>query len=90
MDIVIRNLNPAIVKEVDEKAKKEGISRQEYLKNKIEKLSILNGITDREQEYRFYLDKMQQMMDQATNMMGQTTAQLNRNTITLNSLMEDD
>ena len=74
MDIMIRNLNPSIVKEIDEKAKNIGVSRQEYLKNRIENLSILDRITDREQEYRFYLDKMQQMMDQATNMMGETTA----------------
>lgn len=64
MDIVIRNLSPSTVQEMNSKAKELGISRQEYLKNKIEKLTFLERINDREREYRIYLDKMYQMMKQ--------------------------
>lgn len=83
MDIVIRNLSPSTVQEINNKAKDLGISRQEYLKNKMEKLTFLERINDREREYRIYLDKMYQMMKQ-------TRDQLEKNTDVLNLLMDDD
>src|SRR5699024_7780302 len=83
MDIVIRNINPSTVQDIDEKARDMDMSRQEYLKDMLENLTILEQINNREREYRVYLDKMYQMMKL-------TRDQLEKNTNTLNQLMEDD
>lgn len=83
VDILLRNINPSIVKELDEKAKKIGLSRQQFMKDIIENYTILNNINDREMEYRNHLEK-------ATKMMAVVGEQLEKNTEVINLLMEDE
>ncbi|MFD1926481.1 hypothetical protein ACFSFY_00140 [Sporosarcina siberiensis] len=40
MDLIIRNLNPATVRKLDELAKKNDSSRQEYLKEHFESFAV--------------------------------------------------
>ncbi|MEK4306881.1 MULTISPECIES: hypothetical protein [Oceanobacillus] len=83
MDLVIRNINPTILGEYSEKAKKVGKSRQEYLKDMIESYSILNNINDREREYKNQLELNSQLMMELKK-------SLDRNNSLLELLMEDD
>lgn len=83
MNVTIRNLKPSTVQDINEKAKQNNLSQQQYLKEMLEKMTFLDRINDREREYRIYLDKMYQMMRL-------TRDQLEKNTKALNLLMEDD
>lgn len=83
MDLVIRNLNPSIVKEIDEKAKNIGVSRQVYLKDLLENHTIMNDINDRELDYR-------ERLDVNTDIIEKVAVQLEKNNEILSVLMEDD
>jgi len=51
MDMVIRNLDVKSVQKLDEIAKQKGLSRQQFLKNYIETLSVIDSIKDSESKY---------------------------------------
>lgn len=51
MEIKIRDLAPSTVKSLDEKAKRNGMSRQQYLKNVIEKVANVDSFYDERNEY---------------------------------------
>lgn len=42
VDLLIRDVNPMVVKKIDEWAKKKGLSRQLYLQNLIENLTVID------------------------------------------------
>ena len=83
MDLFIRDINPTVVKEYTERAKKVNLSRQVYLKNMIENYTFLNSINDREREYKNQLELNSQLMMELKN-------SLDRNNKLLELLMEDD
>lgn len=51
MDILLRNIDPGAVKRIDELAKKKKLSRNQYLKNYIETLSVLEELKKQEERY---------------------------------------
>lgn len=51
MDILIRDVEPVAIKKIDELAKLRGISRNEFLKNYLEKLSVLDTLKDYETRF---------------------------------------
>ena len=52
MEIKVRNLSPKVVKTIDEIAKKKGYrSREEYLRNHFENLTVLSEFKDFENKY---------------------------------------
>lgn len=51
MDVLIRNLDPFAVKKIDELAKKKKLSRNQYLINYIETLSVLEELRKQEERY---------------------------------------
>lgn len=83
MDVIIRDVNPTVVKEYTERAKKVGLSRQIYLKNMLENYSFLNNINDREREYKNQLELNSKLMMELKE-------SLDRNNKLLELLMEDD
>ncbi|WP_090929168.1 hypothetical protein [Salibacterium qingdaonense] len=83
MEIKIRNINPSIVQEFDEKAKKQGLSRQEYLRSILENYTLLNNINDRELEYQNRLEKNTKMLEIISE-------KLDKNNEFLHYLTEDD
>lgn len=82
MDLIIRNINPSIVKKFDEKAKNLNLSRQVYLKNMLENHTIMNDINEREMEFKHTLNKN-------TEMLFFVGEQMEKNQI-LQQLLEDD
>ncbi|MFP3470890.1 hypothetical protein R0J90_12690, partial [Micrococcus sp. SIMBA_144] len=83
MDIIIRNIGPSIVKDIDEKAKKSKLSRQQYLKNLLENHVLIREINSREMEFKNTLEKNTEIL----YMVGK---QLEKSTDVLNLLMEED
>ncbi|MYL43961.1 hypothetical protein [Virgibacillus salexigens] len=83
MDLIIRNVNPSVVKEIDEKAKKLNLSRQIYLKNMLESHSMMNDINEREME-------LKQTLDKNTEMLYIVGKELEKSTEIFNQLLEED
>lgn len=52
MEIKIRNVDMAAVKKIDQTAKRQGLSRNEYLKRQIEHLALLPELLASEDKYR--------------------------------------
>ena len=48
MDIKIRNLSASTVKKIDELAKERGVSRNEYLKEQLEVISVIDLIVEKQ------------------------------------------
>ncbi len=44
MEIKIRDVDPTIVKRIDQNAKDKGLSRNAYLKQQLESFAIINGV----------------------------------------------
>lgn len=42
MEIKVRNVSPIVVKKLDELARKNGLSREEFLRNQLEIISVLD------------------------------------------------
>jgi len=74
MDIMIRNLEPATVKKIDELAREKGISRQEYLKRHLESFAVSGLHSD-------IIDRYEKQL-QVNNML------LEKNTQTMNEMIE--
>lgn len=77
MDIKIRGLSKAVVSSIDEKAKKLGISRNEYLKTYLEREFLL-------------LDKLKEHDGQYNILFSKTLKQLEYNTLVLNKFCEEN
>lgn len=58
MDMLIRGIDETIIKEIDKKAKKIGLSRQEYLKNHIERLAQHDIFSEERNEYTTLVKNM--------------------------------
>jgi len=72
MEIKVRNVCPVAVSKVDRLAKEKGLSRQAFLKEQIETLSIMKEVEKQEQAiddlYNRTIETMQRCSDAMTNM----------------------
>ena len=50
-DIIIRNLEPVVLQKIDELAKKKKISREEYLRRYLTKVSELEDVVQLDEKY---------------------------------------
>ncbi|WP_054637623.1 hypothetical protein [Thalassobacillus sp. C254] len=83
MDILLRNLNPVVIKSIDERAKKSKQSRQEFLKSMIENYTMLHDLNDRELALKTTLDK-------STEVIVSMQHQLEKNNELLSLLLEEE
>src|SRR5699024_7809291 len=58
-----RNINERVVKTIDTEAKKQGLSRNEYLKNTLDTLTTYQGIIHKEIDIDKTLNKMTQAIE---------------------------
>lgn len=58
MDIKIRDLDPMVIKKIDELAKKNKQSRQKFLKTQIENLSIINELQRQEDRFTLLVNRI--------------------------------
>lgn len=58
MEILIRNLEPATVRTLDEKAAKAGMSRQEYLLMELNRMAVADAFHEERREYSTLVKNM--------------------------------
>ncbi len=58
MEILIRNLEPATVRTLDEKAAKAGMSRQEYLVMQLSRMAAADAFHEERREYSTLVKNM--------------------------------
>lgn len=76
MDLLIRDVNPMAVKKIDEWAKKKGLSRQIYLQNLIENLTVVdlqsetfNRLEKQIEANTMFMEKTSDTLDQLVSVM---------------------
>ncbi|MFH5911223.1 FitA-like ribbon-helix-helix domain-containing protein [Clostridium perfringens] len=57
-DILIRDLSPEVITRLDALAKENGVSRNEFLKENLEKQTVLNEMKKFEADYKLTVDKI--------------------------------
>lgn len=83
MEVKIRNLEPATVKKIDELAKEQGVSRQEYLKGHLETFAISGLHSD-------IIDRYEKQLEINTALLEKTNQTMNEVVETFKVLMFDD
>lgn len=73
MEIKIRNVDPVIVKKIDEMAAKQKISRNEYLRRSISRFALITEVTDLDQRYRELVDTLSDRLQQASDVIKSNT-----------------
>ena len=71
MEIKIRNLDVITIQRIDEVAKEKGLSRQQFLKNYIETLSVIDIIKDSETKYVDLVNQLSFLIKENTNVLSQ-------------------
>ena len=71
MEIKIRNLDVITIQRLDEVAKEKGLSRQQFLKNYIETLSVIDIIKDSETKYVDLVNQLSFLIKENTNVLAQ-------------------
>ena len=71
MEIKIRNLDVKTIQRIDEVAKEKGLSRQQFLKNYIETLSVIDIIKDSETKYVDLVNQLSFLIKENTNVLSQ-------------------
>ena len=72
MEILIRDISSATVKELDQKAKNAGLSRQEYLKGYLERLAAVDAFRSEREEYATLVKNMGLIIGNNTEQMRKT------------------
>lgn len=72
MNISIRDVDPVAIKKIDELAKKKGISRNEYLKNQIIQIAIVQDLNEMENRYSNLVDAVVDRLEQANDIIRET------------------
>ncbi|WP_079473989.1 hypothetical protein [Marinococcus halophilus] len=57
MEIKVRELDPVVVKHIDERAKQRGLSRQHYLKELIENYVMQKELNETDQAHKLLIEK---------------------------------
>lgn len=68
-DIVIRNIEPEVLKVLTEKAKIQGLNREEYLRRKLKEITILDVQNEQIERYRNLLDYVTNVLERNTEVM---------------------
>lgn len=74
MDIKIRNVDPMIVKRINERAAKHGLSREEYLRRLLTKTAVIEDVADLDQKYAAIIRVLVERFEQANDVIALNTA----------------
>ena len=77
-DIIIRNLEPVVLQKIDELAKKKKISREEYLRRYLTKVSELEDVVQLDEKYSNLISALFERMEQANDVIEINTMFLQR------------
>ncbi|WP_346663747.1 hypothetical protein [uncultured Merdimonas sp.] len=77
-DISIRNLDPVIVAKLDYLAKKNKISREEYLRRYLSRIAEMDELVHLDEKYRNLVSVLADRMEQANDIIAENTLLLER------------
>ena len=77
-DIIIRKLEPVVLQKIDELAKKKKISREEYLRRYLTKVSELEDVVQLDEKYSNLISALSERMEQANDVIEINTMFLQR------------
>ncbi|MDE1385726.1 MULTISPECIES: ribbon-helix-helix protein, CopG family [Bacillus subtilis group] len=84
MDILIRDVDPPVVKKIDELAKKSGLkSRQEFLKVYLTNLSVVDEMNNLQRQF-------EQLQKQTLSVLNQNTNVMNRMIKIIEEIIDED
>lgn len=76
MDIIIRDVDPAIIRSIDEKAKKIKLSRQQYLLQQINRMATIDVFHEERDEYSTLVKNMAVIIGHNTDQLKQFTQEM--------------
>lgn len=77
-NIIIRNLEPVVIQKIEELAKKKNLSREEYLRRYLTKLSELEDVIRLDEKYANLVAVLSDRMEQANDIIEINTMLLQR------------
>lgn len=69
MNILIRNVNESTLKSIDNKAKKAGMSRQEYLVQQLNRMAAVDAYREEREEYATLVKNMSVVIENNTEIL---------------------
>ena len=78
MNISVRGLDAAVVKKIDELAKKNKVSREEYIRRYLTKVSELEDIQNIDEKYHNLVDAVVDRLEQANDIIETNTLALEK------------
>lgn len=67
MDVKIRGVEPVIVKKIDELAKKQHMSRNEYLRHCLNRYAVVQDVADLDSRYTELVTLLAERLEQAND-----------------------
>ena len=71
MEIIIRNIDKAIVDRIDDMARQKGQSRNKFLKEQIQQLDLYPEIFQKEDQYKRLIEKIGYIIKQNTDVLNE-------------------
>lgn len=78
MNISVRGLDAAVVKKIDEFARKNKVSREEYIRRYLTKVSELEDIQNIDEKYHNLVDAVVDRLEQANDIIESNTLALEK------------
>lgn len=78
MNISVRGLDAAVVKKIDELARKNKVSREEYIRRYLIKVSELEDIQNIDEKYHNLVDAVVDRLEQANDIIESNTLALEK------------
>ena len=78
MNISVRGLDAAVVKKIDELARKNKVSREEYIRRYLTKVSELEDIQNIDEKYHNLVDAVVDRLEQASDFIESNTLALEK------------
>ena len=73
MEINIRNVDPVVVTKLDELARKQHLSRNEYLKKIVSRCAVVQDVIDLDKKYADLVNVLAERLEQATDVIATNT-----------------
>lgn len=73
MEIKIRNVDPVVVTKLDELARKQHLSRNEYLKKIVSRCAVVQDVIDLDKKYADLVNVLAERLEQAVDVIATNT-----------------
>ena len=73
MEIKIRNVDPVVVTKLDELARKQHLSRNEYLKKIVSRCAVVQDVIDLDKKYTDLVNVLVERLEQAADVIATNT-----------------